>query len=77
LGRPCSARARVSEALSCLALLVASQSDDWRIAGQIGEVEAVLRNALNARDEATRNAAVDLVHRLGARGFRNLGVLLP
>jgi hypothetical protein len=56
-------------ALNCLRLLIEGDNDGWRVLGWSKEIRTVLQAALHHGDDVTKAAAVDLVHRLGAKGY--------
>ncbi len=66
---------RPREAVRCLERLVEAESEGWGILGSEGHVRTTLADAMGSGDSETRDAAIALIHRLGARGrlgFRDL-----
>ncbi len=64
------------EAIRCLSLMVEENVEGWRIAASMNELRSILAAALAGSDPAARSAAEDLIHRLGARGYREFRNLL-
>jgi hypothetical protein len=56
------------EAVDCLRAIAEGQTEPWGIMGFRDEAREILKAALSSADSAARNAATDLVHRLGAMG---------
>jgi hypothetical protein len=63
------APAKPLEAVRALRNLVESDADGWNLFGWETETRSVLGAALASRAPAARQEAIDLVHRLGSRGF--------
>ena len=64
-----------AQAVECLALLVEADKEGWGILGWAEHAKRVLIAALVSNDTNAQQSAVQLVHRLGARGrheFRDL-----
>jgi hypothetical protein len=62
-------------AVECLSLIIEGDKDGWGILGWRDHARTILVTTLQSVDHEARAAAVDLVHRLGARGhleFRDL-----
>lgn len=69
------AAAMPAHAVECLSLIIEGDKEGWHIHGWREHTRTILSSALQSTDNTARQAAVDLVHRLGARGhlgFRNL-----
>jgi hypothetical protein len=65
------------QAVGALRLMVEADVDSWGLAGWSEEVKVIITSAIAASDSATRQAAVDLIHYLGARGYQEFRELLP
>jgi len=61
--------------LSIIETMIEADKEGWRIGAWEAEIRQILSAALKA-DEATRAQAIDLVNRLGSRGWISLGELL-
>lgn len=64
-----------AHAVECLSLIIEADKEGWHIHGWREHMRTILSSVLQSTDNTARQAAVDLVHRLGARGhlgFRNL-----
>jgi hypothetical protein len=59
-----------------LELLVEGDTEGWRVMNWRDEMRAILRSVLASENQDARGAAVDLVHKLGARGCIVFGDLL-
>lgn len=57
------------QAVECLRLMVEGDKKDWGILGWHEHARAILTTARQGSDPEAQQAAVDLVHRLGARGY--------
>ncbi len=57
------------QVVRCLRLMVEGDVEGWRIRSWREHVRTILDTARQNPDMETRQAAVDLVHRLGARGY--------
>jgi hypothetical protein len=71
---------RPREAVGCLAALVAADREGWGILGRETQARAILAAAMTSGDGAARDAAIALIHRLGALGrlgFRDLLYIAP
>jgi hypothetical protein len=64
------------EAVECLAAMVEADTKGWGIDSWAEEATKLLSRVLQSQDASARTAAVGLVHRLGALGHRDFGVLL-
>jgi hypothetical protein len=63
------------DAVECLGMIVEGDKEGWRIHGWIDEARNLLITALKSSDDRAKQAATDLIHRMGARGhlqFRDL-----
>jgi len=74
--------ARVAEefpvdAVTCLAVLVEKDVEAISLHAWSSEVRSVIRTAIDSGDASAREAAIDLIHKLGARGFFEFRNLLP
>ena len=56
-------------AVECLGLIIEGDKEGWGIHGWREHTRTLLATALQSTDETAQQAAVDLVHRLGARGY--------
>lgn len=63
-------------AVECLGLIVEGDREGWRIHGWCEHAQTILATALQSTDKTARQAAVALIHRLGARGYLGFGDLL-
>ena len=68
---------RPSTAVECLKKLVESDKKGWHIEGWRKHARTILSTAIQSNDVKAREASIDLIHRLGARGFRGFRDLLP
>jgi len=64
------------EAIQALAALAESDKEGWSISGWLEEARTIFSTAHERSDAATREAAEDLIHRLGARGYLGFRDLL-
>jgi len=64
-------------AVECLDLIVAAEKQGWGVHIWQEHAREVLSVAIESSDEAARESAVDVVHRLGSRGFLEFRDLLP
>jgi hypothetical protein len=71
------AKDKPRQAVECLRLMVEGDTEGWRVRSWRGHTEAILTTAIQSSDLEAHQAAVDLVHRLGARGHFEFGNLLP
>jgi len=62
--------------IEALRLLLEGDREGWKILAWRDEVRAVVTAALNGDDASAVQAAVALVHQLGARGYRELRDLI-
>jgi hypothetical protein len=63
-------------AVECLALMIVGDRERWHIQGWADDARAILKTVLDETEGATREAAVDVVHKLGALGFSEFRDLL-
>jgi hypothetical protein len=61
----------------CLRKLVESDRKGWHIEGWRRHARTILTIAIQSDDAKAREASIDLIHTLGARGFRGFRDLLP
>ena len=64
------------ETVRCLGMLVDGAEDEWQIHHWASNMESVLAAALRGGNDEADQAARQLIHRLGARGFLRFGSLL-
>jgi len=62
--------------IECLNLTVKGDKEGWKIHGWLEEARTIFVYALNSTHDVARQAAKDLIHRLGARGFLDFRDLL-
>lgn len=60
-----------------LRLIVKGDTKGWRVRSWREHVRTILATAIQGTDAGSRQAAMDLVHRLGARGYFEFRDLLP
>jgi hypothetical protein len=58
-----------AQVIRCLSLMVEGDKEGWRIPGWLEHARTILINALNSGDAAAGQAATNLAHRFGARGY--------
>jgi hypothetical protein len=63
--------------VECLRLIVEGDTEGWRVHSWREHARTILATAIQGTDAGARQAAVDLVHRLGARGYFEFRDLLP
>jgi len=56
--------------------MVKGDKNGWNISGWLKYVRTILETGLKSVDEAVCQAAVNLIHELGARGYREFRTLL-
>jgi hypothetical protein len=66
-----------AQTVRCLRLIVEADERGWDIMAARQHVRTILATAIQSGDQEARELAVDLVHRLGARGDLSLRDLLP
>lgn len=64
-------------AVECLRMIVDGDIERWAIHGWMDRARTILEKAIQGQTPEAREAAVDLVHRLGARGYLEFRDLLP
>lgn len=64
------------DAVECLGMIVEGDKEGWRIQGWIEDARTLLLTALKSPDEKAKQAAIDLIHRMGARGYLQFRDLL-
>ena len=62
--------------VECLKLVVDSELDSWEIYGWRTEAKEILTTAMQSGDVSTEKAAIELIHRLGAKGYFEFRELL-
>lgn len=65
------------QTVQCLRLMVEGDTEGWRVQAWRGPTRTILDVAIQSTDTQARQAAMDIVHRLGARGYFEFGDLLP
>jgi hypothetical protein len=65
------------EVVQSLQMMVEGDREDWKIQAWRSETRTILSTAIQARNVDAREAAIDLVHRLGAHGYLEFRDLLP
>ena len=65
------------QAIECVRLMIEGDKEGWGILGWREHARTILRTIIQSANAGARQAAVDLVHRLGARGYREFRDLLP
>lgn len=63
--------------VECLSMIVESDKDGWDILGWREHARTILSVAIKSKDSAARKQAVELVHRLAARGHSEFSDLVP
>lgn len=63
--------------VECLRLIAEGDTESWRTHAWSEHARAILATAIQSTDTKAREAAIDLVHRLGARGYFEFRDLLP
>ncbi len=63
--------------VECLKKLVESDKKGWHIEGWRKHARTILTTAIQSDNAKAREAAIDLIHIIGARGFRGFRDLLP
>ena len=71
------AAAMPAHAVECLSLIIEGDKEGWHIHAWREHTRTILSTALQSTDDTAQQAAVDLVHRLGARGYLSFRNLLP
>jgi hypothetical protein len=64
------------QAVQCLALMLEGDKEGWGILGWSAFARKILIDATNSTDQTAKTSAVELVHRLGSRGYFEFGELL-
>lgn len=65
------------QVVGCLRLMVEGDVEGWRLRSWREQIRTILATAIQSGDAEARQVAVDLVHRLGARGYFEFRDLLP
>lgn len=63
--------------VECLWKLIESDKKGWHIEGWRKHAGTILTTAIQSCDAVARKMSIELIHRLGARGFRSFRDLLP
>jgi hypothetical protein len=63
-------------AVESLRLIAEGDKEGWTLVGSHDHVYNILAAALSSDQPNVRDAATDLIHVLGARGFKDLRILL-
>jgi len=63
--------------LKGLALIVEGDEKGWGILGWEDNAKLILTEAINSANRAGRNIAIELIHKLGSRGYFGYKELLP
>jgi hypothetical protein len=66
-----------SNAVECLAMIVAGDKEGWGILGWREFARKILADAMSSADQPARAKATELIHRLGSRGYFEFRELLP
>jgi hypothetical protein len=66
-----------AEAVACLEQMVEGAVEQWGFLTLGDEIRKILIAARDSGNTSAREAAIDLVHRMGARGFLELRDILP
>ena len=66
-----------AEAVACLEQIIEGTAEQWGFLVWRDEMRRILIAARDSGNASAREAAIDLVHRLGARGFLELRDILP
>lgn len=69
-------RTMPGKTVECLALIVEGDVEGWDILGWRDDARKVLGAAICSTDQAARNLATDLIHKLGSRGYFEFRELL-
>jgi len=65
------------QSVRCLAMMVRGDREGWGILGWSDFARKILTDATNSSDHAAKDEAVQLIHKLGSRGYFEFGELLP
>ncbi len=65
------------QVIQCLQMMVEGDKEGWKIIGWRDHIRSILSTAIQGNDPEAREVAIDLVHRLGARGLFEFKNLLP
>ncbi len=71
------AETQPAAAVEALRLIAEGDREGWTLVGSSDNIRNILATALFSNQPDARDAATDLVHMLGARGFKDLRTLLP
>jgi hypothetical protein len=66
-----------AQTVQCLRLIMEGDEHGWGVRAARQHVRTILAAALQSSNEEAKELAVDLIHRLGARGDLSLRDLLP
>jgi hypothetical protein len=64
-------------AVESLRLIINADTEGWGIYGWRDEAELILGKAIRGTEPAARDAAIEIIHQLGARGYSEFRALLP
>lgn len=70
-------RTMPAKTMECLALIVEGDKNGWGVLGWRDHARTTIVTAINSVDQSARRQAIELVHRLGARGHFEFRDLLP
>jgi hypothetical protein len=70
-------RTMPSEAVECLALIIEGDEKGWGILGWEDNAKLILTEGINSVNQTARSMAIDLIHKLGSRGYFGYKELLP
>lgn len=64
------------QSVRCLAMIVQGDKEGWGILGWRDFARKILIDAMNSAEQAAKDEAIQLIHRLGSRGYFEFGELL-
>lgn len=65
------------QVIQFLRMMIEGDKEGWEIVGWCADIYSILNSVIQGSDPEAREAATDLVHRLGARGHFDFKDLLP
>ncbi len=65
------------QAIRCLTMIIQGDKEGWGILGWRDSARKILTDALSSTDTAAKRAAIQLIHKLGSRGYFEFGGLVP
>jgi hypothetical protein len=71
------AEAMPKEVVRCVSLMIEGDLEAWTIHGWLKDLRAILSKIIRSSDLNARQATVEIVNRLGAKGFLEFRDLLP